>query len=141
MRPGTRLAGPEEATVYEIGLKGQYDRASFNLTIFDQEIEGFQSNIFTGTGFELLNAFQQSVFGVEFDGNWYPTDGLQLTFAATWLDPEYDSFPISAVGDLSGTTPPGIHELSIVTSGTYTWFLANGNTAFVRGEYVYEDRR
>ena len=139
VRPGTRLAGPEEATVYEIGLKGQYDRASFNLTIFDQEIEGFQSNIFTGTGFELLNAFQQSVFGVEFDGNWYPTDGLQLTFAATWLDPEYDSFPISAVGDLSGTTPPGIHELSIVTSGTYTWFLANGNTAFVRGEYVYED--
>ena len=136
---GTRFAGPEEATVYEIGLKGQFDRASFNLTIFDQSIEGFQSNVFTGTGFQLANAGEQTSFGVEFDGNWYPTDNLQLTFAATWMDPEYDSFVNSSVGDISGTQVPGVHELSAVGSATYTWFLANGSTAFVRGEYLYED--
>lgn len=136
---GTRFAGPEEATVYEIGLKGQFDRAAFNFTMFDQSIEGFQSNIFVGTGFQLANAGEQSTFGIEFDANWFPTDSLQLTFAATWLDPEYDSFPNSSVGDLSGTAVPGVHNLSAVTSATYTWFLANGNTAFVRGEYLYED--
>ena len=139
LRAGTRFAGPEEATVYEIGLKGQFDRAAFNLTIFDQTLDDFQSNIFVGTGFQLANAGETTVFGVEFDGNWYPTDNLQLSFAATWLDPEYESFPNSSVGDLSGTTVPGVHELSAVTSATYTWFLANGNTAFVRGEYLYED--
>ncbi|MEM6808981.1 MAG: TonB-dependent receptor [Pseudomonadota bacterium] len=139
LTPGTRFAGPEEATVLEVGLKGKYDRFAYNITVFDQTIDGFQSNIFTGTGFELLNAFEQSVFGVEVDGNWFPTDNLQLTFAATWMDPEYDSFPVSAVGDLSGATPAGIHTLSAVTSATYTWFLNNGNTAFLRGEYLYED--
>ncbi|MEM1439203.1 MAG: TonB-dependent receptor [Pseudomonadota bacterium] len=136
---GTRFAGPEEATVYEIGIKGKYDRFAFNATIFDQSIEGFQSNVFSGTGFQLVNAGEQSSFGVEIDGNWYPTDNLQLTFAATWMDPEFDSFPNSSVGDLTGTTPPGIHELSAVGSATYTWFLSNGNEAFVRGEYLYED--
>ncbi|MEL7310204.1 MAG: TonB-dependent receptor [Pseudomonadota bacterium] len=136
---GTRFAGPEETEVIEAGLKGQFDRGSFAFTIFDQSIEGFQSNVFTGTGFNLVNAGEQSAFGAEFESTWFPTDNLQLNWALTWLDPEYDDFPESSVGDLTGTTPPGIHEISTSISGTYTWDLASGWTAFVRGDYLYED--
>ncbi|MEM7613016.1 MAG: TonB-dependent receptor [Pseudomonadota bacterium] len=136
---GTRFAGPEESTVYELGLKTQFERGALNIAVFDQSIEGFQSNIFIGTGFQLLNAGEQSTFGVEFDGTFYPTDNLELTLAATWMDPEYDSFPVSSVGDLTGETPAGIHALSAVTTATYNWDMAGGRTAFVRAEYVYDD--
>ncbi|MCH9694087.1 MAG: TonB-dependent receptor [Gammaproteobacteria bacterium] len=140
---GTRFALPESSTVYEIGLKSRFDRGSMNITIFDQTIEDFQSNIFTGVGFSLANAGKQSTVGVEFDGSFYPTDSLQLTLAATWLDPTYDSF-VGAQGptgpvDLTGTTPAGIHELSVSTSATYTWDMDNGMRAYIRGDYLYED--
>jgi len=139
---GTRLAGPEEATVLELGLKARFDRGSLNVAIFDQKIEGFQSNIFTGTAFSLANAGEQSTTGLEIDGMFYPTDDLQLTFAATFLDPTYDSF-VGAQGpngtvDLSGTTPAGIHELSAVVSATYSLEFPNGMTGFLRGEYLHE---
>ncbi|MDY7099289.1 MAG: TonB-dependent receptor, partial [Pseudomonadota bacterium] len=62
---GTRFAGPEEAEVYEIGIKGQWEGVGFNLAVFDQTIDGFQSFAFTGTGFALRNAGQQSVQGFE----------------------------------------------------------------------------
>ena len=45
---GTRFAGPEDTTVYEIGLKSRFEKGAFNITFFDQEIEGFQSTIFAG---------------------------------------------------------------------------------------------
>ncbi|MEE4107954.1 MAG: TonB-dependent receptor, partial [Halieaceae bacterium] len=84
---GTRFAGPEESEVFEIGLKGEWDRFALNLAVFTQEIEGFQSNVFSGTGFNLANAGKQSTDGVEVDLNWAPIDGLRIGFAATWLDP------------------------------------------------------
>lgn len=139
---GTRYASPEESTVYELGLKGQWDTVALNLAIFDQEIDGFQSNIFTGVGFSLANAGKQSTTGAEIDLHWAPTETFDATLAATILDPTYDSFPgaqgINGPTDLSGTQPPGIHELSLTTSGTYHFTIGNA-LAFVRGEYIYED--
>ena len=88
----TRFAKPEESTVYEIGMKARWETVAMNLAIFNQEIENFQSNIFTGTGFNLNNAGKQSTDGVEMDIRWAPTDNFEGTFAATFLDPLYDSF-------------------------------------------------
>ena len=137
----TRLAGPEESEVWEIGLKGEWDTVSVNLAVFDQEIEGFQSNVFTGTGFVLANAGKQSTEGVEVDLTWAPTDGLRLGFAATWLDPLYDDFQgalgIDGPEDFSGRTPSGIPEFSANTNITYNF--TSGNTlGYVRIENVYE---
>jgi len=141
---GTRFAGPEEATVYEIGLKARFDRATINVAIFDQEIKDFQSNIFNGLGFDLQNAGKQSTTGVELEANWVPTDALTLSFSGTFLDPKYDSFPNFALPgnitvDLSGTQVPGVHEVSIVTSGVYNFDLGASTSGFVRAEYIYED--
>ena len=137
----TRLAGPEESEVYEIGLKGTWDTVSVNLAIFDQEIEGFQSNTFSGTGFVLANAGKQSTEGVEVDIKWAPTDGLRFGFAATWLDPLYDDFK-GALGldgpeDFSGRQPAGIPEFSANTNVTYN-FMAGNAMSYVRLENVFE---
>jgi len=140
---GTRFAGPEEATVYEIGLKAKFERGAINVAIFDQTIEGFQSNTFLGTGFSLANAGEQSTQGVEVDATFTPVDPLTLTFAATFLDPVYDSFvggpgPNGTVVDLSGQRPAGIPSTALSTSATYNHDFANGMTGFIRGDWQYE---
>lgn len=143
LKAGTRYAGPEEATVYELGFKGNWDTTQLYLAIFDQSIDGFQSNIFTGTGFVLANAGEQSTVGVELDSMWTPTEALQLVFSGTWLDPEYDSFVggvgVSGPEDLTGTTPAGVHKLSLITSATWYFDLGSARS-FIRGEYEYADK-
>ena len=136
---GSRFAGPENATVYEIGVKGQWEGFGFNLALFDQTIKGFQSLAFTGTGFALQNAGQQSVKGAEFDATINPTDGLVLTFAMTYLDPLFDDFTGSVLGDLTGVTPAGIPEIAISTSATYSHEFGESGTQLVtRIDYSHE---
>ena len=138
---GTRFAGPEEAQVYEIGMKGQWDGFGFNLAIFDQTIEGFQSFLFTGLGFGLANAGKQSVRGFEIDTTIQPTDGLVFTFAATHLDPLYDDFTGGPLGDLSGRRPAGIPAWSLRTSATYSHeFGSSGNMLITRVDYQHDSQ-
>ncbi len=156
-----RTAAPEDVELFELGAKLNFDGGFINVALFDQTIEGFQSNLFIGTGFVLANAEQQSVRGFEVDAAYSPVDPLDLTFSITYLDPEYDSFTqapcsnfvgfapvgceadpatgfVPATFDASGLRPAGIHEISLSTSGTYTHDFANGNQAFARVEYLYE---
>ncbi len=133
---GTRFAGPEDSEVFEIGVKGAFSTFAFNLAIFDQTIEGFQSNAFTGTGFALANAGEQSTTGAEFDLTWSATEALTLNFAGTFLDPVYDSFVGSASGDLSGQTPSGIPDVATSMGFNYDFALGNWDS-YVRADWQY----
>lgn len=157
-----RFALGEDVTVYEIGLKANFDRGFLNVALFDQTITDFQSNTFTGTGFQFENSGEQSVLGFEVEGAYSPVDPLLLTFGLTYLDPNFDSFiaaacptagfaPISDPAilaecapanvtrfDATGTRPSGIHPVSLTTAATYTHELANGSTLTPRIEYIYE---
>ena len=134
---GTRLAGPEESEVFELGLKGAFDWGFVNVAVFDQTIEGFQSNTFTGAAFTLANAGSQSAQGLEIDLAYNATDSLTLAFSGVFLDPKYDSFKGSALGDISGTQPGGIHEQSLSLAATYN-FQWSGYEGYVRADYQYE---
>ncbi|MEL6723424.1 MAG: TonB-dependent receptor [Pseudomonadota bacterium] len=151
---GTRFAGPEETEVFELGAKLSYSNFNLNLAVFDQTIEGFQSTIFSGTGFVLANAGEQSTQGIEFDATWFVTDNFQLTTAGIVQDPQYDDFrnaPVATggavdladgtadgIGDLSGQQPAGIPETSLFFGGQYTHDLTDTMSGFVRADYVYE---
>ncbi len=136
---GSRFAGPEEARVYEIGIKGQFPGLGFNLALFDQTIKGFQAFLFTGTGFQLANAGEQSARGFEFDTTISPTRNLVFTYAMTYLDSVYDSFVNSPVGDISGERPGNSPEFVIATSATYTHeFGASGTRLISRLDYNHE---
>ncbi|NJM50498.1 MAG: TonB-dependent receptor [Sphingomonadales bacterium] len=137
---GTRFAGPENAEVFEIGIKGAWDVAAFNLTLFKQSIKGFQTNIFTGTGFALANAGEQSTDGIEFDGSVSPTDNLKFSAALVYLDPKYDSYPNSTTGDLTGTRPSGIPAISTTLGVDYDLPLGADNVLNLHADYHYESK-
>lgn len=141
---GTRFAAPEIATLFEVGLKSKFERGALNVAIFDQSIEDFQSNVFNGTGFDLANAGESTVRGIEFDATYFPVDNLELGIAGAYLDATYGEFQNGAETadgqaiDLSGRDIPGVNDLSLSAVINYRFTLA-GNDAFIRADYFYED--
>ncbi|MBX7457881.1 TonB-dependent receptor [Qipengyuania sp. 1NDH17] len=141
LRPGTRFAEAENSEVYEIGIKGNWDYAAANLTVFQQTIDDFQANTFVGSSFVLSNAGKQETFGVEFDGNVRPTDSLTLNVAMTYLDAVYDSFEGSAVGDLSGRPVAGVPELSAVFGAVWNKEINDAGDRFIlAGDFSYQSQ-
>ncbi|WP_029624101.1 TonB-dependent receptor [Sphingomonas sp. PAMC 26617] len=154
-----RTAAPENVRLYEVGAKTVFRGGYLNLAVFKQTIKGFQSNAFTGTGYSLVNAGQESVKGVEVEAAYRPISWLSLTGAGTYLDPKYDSFlrapcvsfdtvqcPLNAANgqippfrDLSGQRPAGIPKWSTSVSATVNHDFGT-LSAFLRGEYDYSSR-
>ena len=155
-----RTADPENVTLYEGGAKAAFRGGFLNLAVFKQDIKGFQSNAYTGTGYSLVNAGKESVKGFEVDASYRPLAFLTVTGGVTYLDPKYDSFlkapcvnydtvrcPLNpATGqrplfrDLSGDRPAGISKWSLSTSATINHQFGDSLGAFLRGEYDYASR-
>ncbi|GHH26198.1 TonB-dependent receptor [Sphingomonas glacialis] len=155
-----RTADPENVTLYEAGLKAAFHGGFFNLAVFKQDIRGFQSNAYTGTGYSLVNAGKESVRGFEADAAYKPIPWLAVTGSVTYLDPKYDSFlrapcvnydtvrcPLNPLTgqrplfrDLSGVRPAGISKWSFSTSATLSHSLTTDISAFLRGEYDYASK-
>lgn len=131
---GSRFADPEESEVFEAGLKGQFDSFAFNLAVFRQSLRGFQSALFTGTGFILGNAEKQSSTGFELDTRLAPTRDLSFTASLTYLYAKFDSFTGGAIltsdfstvpADLSGERAGGIPEFALSVGANYTQRLSD----------------
>ena len=133
---GQRYASPEEAEVLELGAKIYLPNGYLNIAIFDQEIKGFQSNTFIGTGFVLANAGSQSADGVEFDLVFSPVESLDIAISGLFMDPIYDSFPASASGDLTGTVPSNVPEDTISSTATWNWNSGQYD-GYVRFSHLY----
>ena len=96
-------------------------------------------------------------FAFEFDSAWRPISWLNLTAAATYLDPVYDSFtgaacvnydtarcPVNpATGlrpnfrNLTGDTPAGIPKWTVSGSATINHDFGNDYSGYARVEYDY----
>lgn len=145
---GSRSADPEESEVYEVGVKGSFKGFGFNLAVFKQILKGFQSNIFSGTGFILGNAEKQSTIGFEIDATLTPDPSLTFTAALTYLDPVYDSYPSGSIfsaatntvipADLTGLKPSGIAEWSLAVGTTYTHEFSESVRGIFHVDYDFQ---
>ena len=154
-----RTAGPEDVTAYELGLKSVFRAAFFNLALFKQSIDGFQSNLYTGTGYALGNAGKTTIRGFEMDLAYHPATWLSMTGAATYLDPTYNSFTkapcfsfdtvrcpvnpatglIPSFRDLSGQRPAGIPKWVVSPSASLSHQFSRFS-GYLRGDYYYVSR-
>lgn len=155
--PGNRNADPERATNIEVGLKATFDNGYLNLALFEQSIDGFQSNVFSGTGFNLENAGKETHKGIELDTVMAVSDNLVLSLSAIVIDAVYDSFTNGTCDttglaasryqcpagqntvDLSGLSPAGVHELSFNANAVYSFAVSDAIEGFFRVEYVHEE--
>ena len=85
----------EEATAYEMGIKSLLldDTLEINLSFYRTEYDNLQVSQFDGVlGFNVGNAKETVVQGVEVDGRWIILDGLSMQYGVAYLDHEYKDF-------------------------------------------------
>jgi outer membrane receptor protein involved in Fe transport len=138
---------PEEASGYEVGVKGAFLENSLQLNIayFDTDFENLQVNSFNGTTarFEVRNAASSNTEGIEIDGRWAPNDRWILGFNGGRNDAVYTSFPNGQCGaiqardwaaagnpgtcrvDISGARPTFSPEWQVSLYPQYSFQLGN----------------
>jgi len=85
----------EEATAYEMGIKSLLldDTLEVNLSFYRTEYDNLQVSQFDGVlGFNVGNAKETVVQGVEVEGRWIILDGLSMQYGIAYLDHEYKDF-------------------------------------------------
>ncbi len=102
----------EEATSYEFGVKSSLldNTLEVNLAIYRTEYDNLQISQFDGTlGFNVGNAKETIVQGIEVDGRWLVMDSdtgtLTMNYAFAYLDHEFKDFKNGNC--YNGQTPDG----------------------------------
>ncbi len=88
------IFGPEDTTTTELGIKRDFPNQGLrvNLAIYDMLVEDLQTNTFTGTAFNLQNAGEVNVDGIEAEIFWSPSETSNITFAYTSTDATFENF-------------------------------------------------
>ncbi len=88
-----QLFTAETSKSAEIGFKGDIgDRLRVAASIYQTDFEDFQANSFTGTGFNLRNAGDLEVKGVEIEWLWQVFDNTSITGYYAHNEGEFKSF-------------------------------------------------
>ena len=109
----SQVFGAEKSDSFEAGLKLVLPQQNLrvNLALHYTTIDDFQSNTFTGTGFNLRNAGKLETKGGELEVAWSPLIGLALSGSYAYNEAEYDEFEMAncwvAAPFLTGTPDPG----------------------------------
>jgi outer membrane receptor protein involved in Fe transport len=149
----------ESAESFEIGAKmGLGAAAELNIAAFYTEYTNLQTSQFDGVlGFNVTNAGEAEIRGVELDGRWLVTDGLTLSGSVAYLDFEYTDFknnqcyfgqqvldpdsvqPNGVTCDATGKRKEYTPEFSGVLSADYVMPLGNALELRTVVDLVYSD--
>ena len=149
----------ETSTTYEFGVKQDIESIAtrINASVFFTEVDDFQANAFTGTGFNLQNAGSLESSGAELEVLTYLSESTQLNFSYAYTDATFKDFQqgncwvatpwhtgqpdpgASGQGfcDRSGDRLSGIPKHDAVLGLNQSFAIASGVEAFLAAEYVY----
>lgn len=99
----------ENAAAFELGIKTTLadGRVELNAALYRTDYKDLQISQFDGAvGFNVGNAKETRVQGIELDGRWLIADGLTASYGLSWLDFEYRDFKNGNC--YQGQTPDGI---------------------------------
>ena len=84
----------ETSTSIEVGIKKDFVEQDLriNAAAHYTTVDDFQANTFTGNGFNLQNAGDYEISGMELEATWFPVDTVEVHFAYALVKAEYKSF-------------------------------------------------
>jgi iron complex outermembrane receptor protein len=142
----------EYVDAYEIGIKSTLADGAvrFNADVFLQQYSDFQlfQRVPVGnTSVQIVsNAGEATSQGVEVETVWLPTDTLQLTLNATYLDATYDKFdnPVSAIDPTQPENYDGKYlnyapEWKLYAGVQYIQPIGDAGELTFNVDYTYQD--
>lgn len=132
---------------YEAGVKMQTNSGvTFNAAVFHTDIEDLQVTLDAGSCSSRIsfNVPEAHTTGIEFEVSGQPFDGLDLSFAGSLLEAEFDTTVIDATGSVLGGVQNGnrlasVPETQFAATATYS-FPVNffgGADAYLSGSLQY----
>jgi outer membrane receptor protein involved in Fe transport len=97
-----QLFDAETSKSMEVGFKGDLgERFRVAVALYQTDFEDFQANSFTGTGFNLQNAGDLEVKGVEIEWLWQPLDNTTVSGYYAHNEGKFNSFELGTCWDSS----------------------------------------
>lgn len=128
---------------YEAGVKITRPRYTFNAAAFRNEISDLQVTLDAGSCSSRIsfNVPEAHASGVEVEFGWEPMDGLELSFAGSWTEAEFDSTVRDGSNNIIGGIEKGnrlasVPEYQLAATAAYyfpTNLFGAGNELFVAG--------
>lgn len=155
------LFDAETSQSFELGIKKDFPAQDLriNAATHYTTVKDFQANTFTGNGFNLQNAGDYKISGLELEATWLPVDTVEVNFAYALVNAEYETFeagncwvaytwhtgdddpgrqnPTDQFCDRSGDRPAGEPESYAVVSVKKDFEISDSIYAYVLGEYSY----
>jgi len=143
---GTEPLDPEILDMIELGMKGDYfdDALRINTALFYYEYSDLQvtraADTSSGGATNVTeNAADASLYGLEGDITWLPTNQLQITVGFTLLDTEYDEY-LAAAKQFNrtpgGVPAPGVRDVAFNANG-HDLLRASDFAGYVNLQYEF----
>ncbi|ARN74552.1 TonB-dependent receptor [Oceanicoccus sagamiensis] len=143
----SQLFDPEELSSYEVGVKSELlDRTlRLNASVFyydyqDLQVQRVDTALSGGLPVAFTsNAAESEITGFEFDLLWAPIEGLNVHFAYSYLDAEYNDFIGPGGENFSGNPLPVSPENTVMGSLDYTTEVSGGWSLNAGTDWVWID--
>ncbi len=153
-----QLFAAETSKSIELGFKGDLgERFRVAVALYQTDFEDFQANSFTGTGFNLQNAGDLEVKGIEIEWMWQPLDNTTVSGYFAHNEGDFKTFELGTCWDSSPfhtlTPDPGLNPATGTCSrsgeaipynpedrfnvGVTQTFPMRNNELFLRAEYAW----
>jgi outer membrane receptor protein involved in Fe transport len=108
-----QIFGPEKSKSAEMGFKGDLsERVRLSVAVYNTIFDDFQANSFTGSGFNLQNAGEMEVSGIEVEYTWHVFDNTSISGYFAHNKGKFNSFVGGTCWDATpfhtGNPDPGI---------------------------------
>jgi len=138
----------EKVWNYEVGMKAQGGRSSFNLSAFDMEVTDLQLTVTAGSCSSrlILNAPKARSQGVEAEVTLTPDEHWDFALSAALNNGKLASDLKDGAGNIisgikSGNRLPAVPQVQGSGAITYGWLLAAGSRAYISGSFSYNGSR
>jgi len=143
----------ETAWNYEVGAKSRIarGRGSFNVALFDMEIEDLQATVTAGSCSSrvIFNVPKARSRGVEVELAASPNQNFDFSLSGSYNNSELRSTLTSTAGGATsvvsaiqaGNRLPTVPKFQMAASATYQWQVSQGSLAYVTGTYQHTGSR
>lgn len=132
---------------YETGFKSDWDTGlSLNMALFHAQIEDLQVTLDAGSCSSRIsfNVEEAHTTGIEFEVTLQPSEGLELSFAGSLVESQFDETVMSEAGGVlggveDGNRLPSVPEMQLAATVNYSFSLNlfGGSDAYLHAGLQY----
>ncbi len=133
---------------YEAGVKSRFGNVTLNSAVFYTDIENLQTTLDAGSCSSrvVFNVESAHTAGIELEVSTLLTDNLEVGFAGSFVEAEFDSTVRDGTGAViggirEGNRLPSVPELQLSLNATYSFTMLGGLPSYINASFQHVGSR